>query len=233
MEEETMLERATPEVLFDLDGTLIHLAERPYGVQNALKYPMYAKPEAHRFIQGIASTGTDIGPIISRRPRFGRTMLTRRTMRDTGLSRWFSAKSDIQLAGSIHPAKFKQSEELKAQRVLEHSKRRVVGMVEDKPDKLGRLLLNGLVKRRATNEPLIIGVAPSDRAPARTDQLIDFAMTNGWSVSEHAETPYQMPGYEITHSRSGIDLLVKVVQVDPFDFNTGVQFGTQLQYYAA
>lgn len=226
-------ERATPEALFDFDGSLVHLANRNISLQNALKYPMYARIESDRFIQGVASTGVEIGPIVSRRPRIGRTFVTRRTLTDTGLSRWFPAQDDVILAGSIHPGKFRQSEERKAGVVIDHNVDRVVGMIDDKPDKLGKLLLEGLLENDCTNKPLVLGVVPTPQSSQRTDALLTQAEVSGWKVTEQQKNQDEMAGYNLQFGSSGIQLLVKVVQLEPFSYETGVEFGQQLQHYTA
>lgn len=233
MAEDTMLERATPEVLFDFDGSLVHLAKRSVSLQNALKYPMYARIESDRFIKGLASTGVEVGPIVSRRPRIGRKFVTRKALSDTGLLRWFPDRDDVVLAGSVHPGRFRQSEERKAEIVLAHNESRVVGMIDDKPDKLGKLLLDGLLENDQTNEPLILGVVPTPHSERRTSALLTYAETHGWGITEQQQNQDEMTGYELQYGHSGIQLLVKVVQLDPFNYERGADFGRQLQYYAA
>lgn len=229
----TMRNRTNPEAVFDFDGTLVHLAENP--LQNMLKYPMYSQSNVHAFIRGIEQTGTKIGPIISRRPRYGRTFVTNRAIADLGLSGWFGNDAGKILAGSISPTRFRKSEGLKAAAIIARADERVVGVVEDKPQKLGKELLTELTYAGRTLEPIVLGAVDCPDTTSRIDELVSYAQKlSGVEVEElHATDGNVMDGFEISRLREGAHFVMKVVALAPFSLESGKTFGIQLQHYAA
>src|SRR5690606_11352284 len=126
-----MRKNGPPELWCDFDGTLVTTRSK-IDPRNWTKYPMDGVPEAAYFLGGVLGEGVDVAGIVSRRSAHFRSSVTRWALRDTGLDRYFTDPGNIVLAGS---------EENKGRFLVKRSRERTVGMLEDKPHHLGRVIL--------------------------------------------------------------------------------------------
>jgi hypothetical protein len=229
---ETMGERSNPILISDFDGTLVHVAGNFF--QKALKYPLNARIGAHRFLEGVAATDTEIGPIISRRPHLGRSFVTRRTLMDTGLSRWFPEKEDVILAGSINPFRAGASEQFKAEAMIEHAKRQAVGIIDDKPDKIGLEIIQLLRDAEEGVEPIVLGAVKTPDSYDRVRNLMNLVVDSVPGVKQdYLSSDDGLGGIELSRIKGSVSFMLAVVELPDMSFDAGVLFGNRLQEYAA
>lgn len=222
-----MSDKLSPVVHFDFDGTLVHLADKIVSLQNARKYPLPPVEGARGFIEGVKSQGVALGSIISRRPEM-RERITAVSLRDTGLQGYFADPyMDVRLMGQLFP--WWKSEANKAQEVARSAAVRVTGMVDDKPHKLGREMVNFMMAADAEQifEPVVIGVADSPDAQTRISKLVDGVRDKfGDAVTIDEENG----GIQFS-KHSGGSFVLDVVMLEPFSFAVGAGFGQRLNDY--
>jgi len=222
-----MIDKLSPIVHFDFDGTLVRVADRKYSRQNARKYPLQPVPGAIKFIEGFKSQGVDLGSIISRRPEM-RERITRVSLRDAELQGYFpDSYMDIRLMGQLFP--WWKSEANKAQEVVRSAADRVTGMVEDKPHNLGHEMIKIMMAADAEQifEPVVVGVVDHPDAEKRISKLVDGVRGEfGDTVTVDEENG----GIQFS-KHSGGSFLLDVVLLDPFSFAAGAGFGERLNDY--
>ena len=223
----------SPEALFDFDGTLMHLPHKFNLYGRMTKRGLYSKLGATDFIRGLISEGVEVGPIVSRRPPL-RMKTTRASIGAAGLTQFFPDASNVILAGSTASlAEARASEQNKARVVVEHAEHKVVGMVEDKPHKLGRLLIDELLEIDATREPIVLGIVPSPKRDEMIKELVDYARTISGlqydqSVSQDGDL---MAGHTFAYTGDGPHFTMQVTKLEPFSFESGQQFAKHLNAY--
>ncbi len=210
-------QRLSPEVLFDLDGTLANLPTSVFGKMT--KAGLTSVLGGPRFIRGLESTGVEIGPIASRRPELRRGV-TERFVTRAGLSQWFGNVEDVQLCGNLSPRNFGQSERDKARVVHAHAYDRAVGMIEDKPNKLGAELLD-LLATLAAPKPILLGAVGPD-AERRTIALINSSVAKQFDITPTQEGALFEMG----------QATLEVVAIPKMDYYSGQNFGEHLLHYA-
>lgn len=173
-------ESPVPRAWFDLDGTIIQIVS---GVKNMTKSSRMPLIEGiGDFAQGVREGCVSIDGIVTRRRPLWRTGVTRRTVNRYGLREMLG--QDIQV-------KLMSDEPRKGAFLVARSLERPIGMVEDRPQKLGGVLLGALAAERATpdtNYSITIGVVPHDSAAERIEELSQAAMA--LRGVEYAENDY-------------------------------------------
>ncbi len=209
----------SPEAMFELEGPLAHTPASPF--RRLTKIAQFSVLGAPRFIQGIEGAGVQIGPIVSRRPELYRGV-TERFVTRAGLSRWFGDEDNVELCGSLNPARQGEVEKDKASVVYEHAYYRVVGMVDDKPDKLGASLLTLLATKGPHSlNPILLGAVGAE-AERRTKALMDSPVAQQFDITPTPEGALFQRGLAE----------FEVVIIPVMDFASGHNFGEYLQHYA-
>ncbi len=213
-------ETLSPILHSDFDGTAVETA--PGLRERALKYPLAGIPGYRDFIRGVEAGGVTIGNIVSRRPDdpLGqRRSATTKSVKDIGMHDVFNAPPRILLEGSI--LKWWQSEARKAQYVAGFALERVVGMVDDKPHRVGIELARVLAASRVNRHPVVLGVVSHDKTDEYMDRFRD-EVTEDFAVRR---SDLQPDGISVSAGSSGLD----VVRLEPYAHDTGRDFAEALQ----
>ena len=206
----------------DFDGTAVEIAT---GIANARKYPLVGIPGFRSFIEGVSETGVQIGQIVSRRPDdfFGqRRRVTERSVEDMGMADFFGHPSSIYLAGKFTISEIwkKESERLKAGYVASFARDRVVGMIDDKPHKVGTELISSLEDLDVNPRTVLLGVVKHAKS-------IEY-MTRLWQSAEdrrhRVEELTGGLGFRISNQSFELD----VFQLPEYSFEAGQAFGSML-----
>lgn len=210
-----------PRLWSDFDGTAVALA-RKVDPRNWTKYPLRALPGFTDFLAGAIQGGVEFAGIVSRRPDIApRRWVTARSISQLGISRHFSGLQRVVLTGS---------EQAKGGLLVAESRGSVVGMVEDKPHKLGAVLVGALKEASAGADtlhyPIVLGVVAHPRSQRYIDQLLtdlELAET-GVRIREPGDGSYQIYPAHMRHTPR-----LDVVPLLPYSAEAGQQFATWLR----
>lgn len=207
-----------PRLWSDFDGTAVRIVSK-INPCNWLKYPLPAIEGYADFLRGVRSTDVEIAGIVSRRPDIAvRRMATARSIAKLGFSEFFPYPDQI-----VH----KGSEKAKGRFVAEQSRATAVGMLEDKPHKLGVAVLLGVLLEHAqrpesaTYNPILLGAVNHGRSQEYIERLAavaDALVGNSIAVSEVED------GLSIKADGFSMD----VVRLQPFSQSAGQEFGRRL-----
>lgn len=222
-----MAETSLPPIVhFDFDGTLVRIAEEKYSWQNFTKQNLPPVDGAVEFLHGLISTRVDIGSIVSRRPDiWQRRRVTMESVVQAGLSEFFDSYETLSLEGLVLP--WWVSETRKAKRVLHDAEHRVTGMIEDKPHNLGLEMIRLMMKQGEVFEPIVLGVVDHPESESRVSRLVDGVRKEfGESVTVSEED-----GSMQFVKHTGGSFALDVVLLEPFNFDSGQDFGNRLNDY--
>lgn len=206
-----------PRLWSDFDGTAVGIA-RKVDPRNWSKYPLPATKGYTDFLRGVQATGVEIAGVVSRRPAMlARQMATARSITKLGFSEFFTQPNQIVHTGS---------EEAKGQFVAEQSCISAIGMLEDKPHKLGGALLGAVSKfTQPSRHPILLGVVSHEHSQEYIERLAattNALLRNDVQVKETG--PAAAHGLLI--ETNGFSM--NVVQLPPFSHTAGQDFGQQL-----
>lgn len=124
----------SPEFWSDFDGTAVELVSK-FDPRNWLKYPLPSMVGYTAFLRGVRRHDVEIAGVISRRPDIPiRRFVTERSIVKLGLDAYLKP-DHIVLTGS---------EEHKGRYIAGRALHRPVGLIDDKPHKVGPTILAGL-----------------------------------------------------------------------------------------
>src|SRR5262245_18175853 len=119
----------------DLDGTAVALA-RGVDPRRMTKYPLLPIRAYAGFLSDVVSTGVELAVVVTRRPNLRvRRWATTRSIANLGYSEFFPRPDQIVHTGG---------EKAKGEFLAQESRSAAIGMLEDKPHKLGEVLLGAL-----------------------------------------------------------------------------------------
>jgi hypothetical protein len=181
-------ESSNPVLWSDFDGTAVETVGL-LNPRNWAKYPLDGVPGYEEFLEGVQEGEVDIGGIVSRRPNiFPRRFVTARSIADLGLQRFFPDADSVVLAGSeAAKGAFVALEALEGQRP--------VGIVDDKPHRVGTALIAAMRKIPLENgrriAPVTLGAVNHDRTEEYMASFIEAMQAahddTGISVTESSE----------------------------------------------
>lgn len=209
-----------PRLWSDFDGTAVGIVSKS-NPRNWSKYPLPAIEGYADFLRGVQSTGVEIAGVVSRRPDiFIRRMATARSITKLGFSEFFTHPDQI-----VH----KGSEEAKGRFVAEQSRETAVGMLEDKPHKLGAVMLGALSEQvqhpELTHKSILLGVVNHSRSQEYIERLAVAANAlTGDDISVSETGPTTAVGLSV--EADGFSM--NVVQLPIFSQFAGRDFGQQL-----
>jgi hypothetical protein len=216
-----------PRLWSDFDGTAVGIAKKT-NPRNWSKYPLPGIVGYADFLRGVQSTGVEIAGIVSRRPdMFIRRFATGLSVHTLGYQEFFDEPKKIVHAGS---------EKAKGQFVVEQSKATVIGILEDKPHKLGAVMLGALKEARVhpktAHNPIVMGVVSHDKSQENLERMAESA-----AAAQHRDLDI----IELDSSETGINgfcfelesLRLAVVQLRPYSLESGKEFGQMLLDEAA
>lgn len=160
--------RCEPVLWSDFDGTAVEVV-RKTNPRNWSKYPLEMVEGYHDFLNGFTYHGGRIGGVVSRRPDIAiRRAATRRSIADHGLQRYFDDSSQIVHTGS---------EIIKAAHVLNEATKAPVGLIDDKPHRVGSSIVSLLSAEGGHNldSPIILGAVHNDRQDEYVDKFLTFS----------------------------------------------------------
>ena len=181
-----------PQVWSDFDGTAVELTGA-INPRNWLKYPLDLMHGYPDFLRGVQDEGVEVAGIVSRRPEL-RRWVTNRSIKVLGLDEFFWHPDQINLVGS---------ERKKGQFVVEKSQLAPVGMLEDKPHKIGAVLLKELIKN-PEEQSVVLGVPPNIEAYESVGRLVKEAETAGAKIIRNSDGTINIAGESF---RLGVVLL--------------------------
>lgn len=217
------------ELWSDFDGTAVEIAST-VNPRSWSKYPLAGLAGYNDFLKGVRSTGVDIAGVVSRRP-------------DILIRRMATARSISRLGFTELPTKPEQivhtgSEEKKGQFIAERSQEVSVGMLEDRPHRLGAVLLGIMTEPmrhpKTPHCPITVGVVAHSRSQEYIDRLVERAASMahaGLHVSELNDgiEPEAATGFLL--QTESINL--QVIQLNPYSQDAGEAFGRRLLNGAA
>ena len=214
-----------PRLWSDFDGTAVGLISRanPY---NWSKYPLPKKEGYVEFLRGVQSTDVEMGGIVSRRPDIAlRRMATRRSVAKLGINEFFAHPEQI-----LHTT----TEVAKADFVVEQSKITTIGMLDDRPHKFGKELLNSLARVEPGVDdklhPILLGVVSHVRSHEYMDRFVREIGTKAkahWDIHEIDEQTGN-PAFVFENGQH----TVHMIALEPYSFPAGEAFGQKLHEIA-
>jgi len=156
-----------PELWSDLDGTAVAKFPKT-NIRNWFKYPLPIIPGYRDFLRGFQSDDEGrLGNIVSIRPDFWpRRLATRMTIERSGIEAFYPMKNVI-LAGS---------ERAKAIQVVNAAGVGLVGMIDDKPHKIGKSLLDVMaMQQRDESFGLTLGAVQTETQGDSVERLLSGA----------------------------------------------------------
>ena len=214
--------KTTPRLWSDFDGTAVALAKKTQP-RNWSKYPLAGLEGYVDFLRGVSSTGVEVAGIVSRRPDiFVRRMATARSIATLGYGEFFTDTSKIVHAGS---------EQAKGGFIAEQSREATVGILEDKPHKLGAVplgVLQGSDFPTLPHHPVVLGVVAHPRSQEYIERLTEG--TRSAVIGSRGRLDIQQTGTGATASLSmrSESVSLDVVQLQPYSEQAGQEFGALL-----
>ena len=212
------MSKTAPKLWSDFDGTAVAIAKKT-NPRNWSKYPLPGIEGYADFLRGVSSTGVEIAGVVSRRPDFFiRRMATARSIAKLGYGEFFPRPEQI-----VH----RSSDEAKGRFLAEESRAATIGMLEDKPHKLGAILLGALSAAvqpaEIPHNPILIGVVSHKDSQRHIGELARQAELGGLKVTETG--PMTAIGMDIKTDHFAL----QVVQLRPYSVYSGEDFGNRLQ----
>lgn len=220
-----------PRIWSDFDGTAVAKAYL-LDPRNLTKYPLPEMEGYADFLRGAqlkddidgAQDRIEIAGIVTKRPDiFIRRMVTARSVAKLGLKEFFPDHSQL-----IHTG----HERLKATHLIHESETARIGMIEDRPQKLGAEILK-IMAAQSTNEEverlIVLGVVSGDKSAAYNDTLVNNAKSL-YGDAEISEFDYRADdnlmniGHRIRFGKS----VLEVVPLAQYSQSSGAHFSRHL-----
>lgn len=211
----------TPKFLSDFDGTAV----RKYGYKNPrnwLKYPLPRISGYLEFLGGVQEADIDFEGVVTVRKEFWRRRFTNRSLRKLGYT------------GVINPSmiNYAGTEEAKGRFVAEKTEAAAVGMIDDKPHKIGMAVLDAVEKSPGGyHHPLLLGVVAHDQSAEHINEFMELAEDSQGDLPVTVDPIGMLAGDGFTITKG--PLTMHVVQLEPYSNAEGVQFGETLVDLAA
>lgn len=206
----------TPRLWSDFDGTAVSVA-RKTDPRNWSKYPLRGLAGYVDFLRGVQAGGVEVAGIVSRRPNiFIRRIATGRSILKTGCAEFFTDKSQVVHAGS---------EMAKGRFVVEQSRASTIGMLEDKPHKLGAVILGAMLETTQHPEtpqyPIVLGVVDHRHSQKYIERLTNAAAklsTNDCVIRDIGDDV-------VVETETGV---LHVTRLEPYSQQAGEAFAQKL-----
>lgn len=215
-----MATRTDPEVLLHIDGMFTPDA-------SAVALPCFSE-----LAQGIASTQVEIGPAVSTHLRPNRLSMAQAAYQT---SEWVSSDSspNIIMTGSV------------ASVIVNRAEERVVGVVTQHLEPLGKAIFEQLLMAEEGVEPIVLGAVASEHTQEQILNILSFAVGRATEQDSSGENDGEdavriedvindsWRGVSISRTVGSVSLQLTLVEIPGNYFAAGVQFGNSLQDYAA
>lgn len=212
-----MTTKNSPEVWSDFDGTAVETV----GIANPrnwLKYPLAMIAGYSDFLSGINVSGSQVAGVVSRRPDiFPRRLATHLSMYDHDINRVL--KNNVVLTGS---------ESKKGLFVAHKAMNTVVGLLEDKPHRIGVEVVKALSATVGEYEvaEVVIGV------PQEDDAFDKIARFERQMCQKRDEFGLGFIGTDLDSKNVTIygegGFTVRVMPLEGYSFESGTSFGSHL-----
>lgn len=207
--------KQSPRLWSDFDGTAV---EKLFLVhpRNGIKYPLKGIPGYADFLKGARDSDVEIGGVLSARPNGrSRRWATARSMSSLGLGNLFAPPAQVILAGS---------DQAKGLHLVAESRTTTVGMLEDRPHRVGPVLFNALMTDasapKTAHHPIVIGVVEH----ARSDEYIERLMQQAQQLGERVVIAESAASIHITSESAQIGL----VALPAYSMQAGQDFAARL-----
>jgi hypothetical protein len=217
------------ELWSDFDGTAVEIV-RKTDPRNWSKYPLPGLAGYNDFLGGVRSTGVPVAGVISRRPNILiRRMATARSITKLGFAELPNRPGQIVHTGS---------EEKKGQFIAERSREAVIGMLEDRPHRLGAILLGAMAEPmrhpKVHHHSILVGVVAHPRSQEYIDRLLELAEPlAGVGLDTREFVDQSELGATTGFSFQTESLGLQVVPLHPYSRQAGEVFGNKLLDVAA
>lgn len=199
-------ESAVPRLWSDFDGTAVELASKT-TLQGWLNYPMVGIQGYGDFLRGAQGRGVEIAGVVSRRLNtYLNRRATIRTIADLGLSDFFGDRQILLV----------NNENRKARHIVEQSQTTRIGIIDDRPHRIGAALLQELksTPRGEVPHQIVLGAVMHEKTQEYIDRLVEASVGYG---AEVAETP---GGYTLHNDATQIT----VVGLSAYSLECGQEF---------
>jgi hypothetical protein len=156
-----------PKLWSDFDGTAVkkYSARNP---RNWSKYPLPGIDGYSDFLQGVKNTGVEFGGVVTIRKELVRSGATNRSIKKLGYRSLIGPDSVVYAGNETNKGKF----------VAEKSIETTVGMIDDKPHKLGKFILGALIdsvqQPETQHNPIVLGVVAHEKSLEYIDRLAGY-----------------------------------------------------------
>lgn len=194
----------------DFDNTAVELA-RKSTLRGWTNYPLSGIHGYGDFLQGVESSGVNIAGIVSRRLNtFLNRRVTMRTIGDIGLSDFFRERQ----------IKLLNHEDRKARHIVEQGCSNVVGLIDDRPHRIGTAILRSLNTLQVDGEPsqIVLGAVTHRKTDEYIDRFVEHATHLGLEFTETGSA------YTLQADRAQIS----IVKLGAYSFQSGRDFADYL-----
>lgn len=221
---ESAQRKQVAEVWSDFDGTIIESIPTN-NIGNWMKRPMGGIKDYRHFLDGIRFSDVSVEGIISRRPStLPWRLLTDFSMAGQRLEGFFNDPTVHLLA----------AEHAKAEWLVERSRERVVGVVEDRPHRLGASILKSLVSVPKDVEwhPIVIGAVPhywTDTFFCKFLESTEHLAGAGYDIQTTISTFRAVESRKAAISVEAENFRLDVVPLPKYSERAGIVFGKYLR----
>jgi len=204
---------SAPRLWSDFDGTAVEIVSKA-NPRNWSKYPLKSVPGYVDFLRGVRRGGVEVAGAVSVRPDImPRRWATSRSVATLGLTEFFGNSAQLVLTGN---------EKDKAQHLVTESLGGRVGMIDDKPHRIGLALLDALSKREQSQQRVIVlGVVAHQRSQEYLDRFVTEAATQ-------TEDLLMVEPDCRTVSVHGLSYMLQVTSLEPYSEIAGTAFAQQI-----
>ncbi len=206
----------------DFDGTAVEDLNNKNPLhwrRNVLKTRLKGLAGYVEFLQGIQHQGVEVAGIVSRRPDIAiRRNATARSIAELGLGDFFRHPEQIVLTGS---------EQGKADHVVKQSRDVNIGIIDDKPHRIGPALLGALLResdKSNGNHKLSLGVVNHEHSWEQTVSFLNDVDESSLEVS----ISEKLGSYATLTSQSDFRFRFTIVQLDPYSLESGKSFAEHI-----
>lgn len=214
----------SPEFWSDYDGTGVHVVESRTGLslqfvypRNWMKWPLRGIDGYADFLAGVQDSGVTLAGVASRRQAW-RRRVTVASMTSQGVH---DLLPDLQLL---------KTESAKGKFIARRAFDGVVGMIEDKPDKLVPEVVQGMLgaaghdlRLEGGGSNVVIGVVGHHKAEQRITRVGERLETKSSWVHQVTERPTGGLDIEGTSLTGHFGMII--VPLEPYSHESGAAFG--------
>lgn len=205
-----------PKLWSDFDGTAVEIVSKA-NPRNWSKYPLKGLDGYVEFLRGVQDGGVDFAGIVSRRPNIApRRLATKLSVAKLGIDEFFRGEQQVVLTGNEHK---------KGTFVADQAADRVVGIIDDKPHKIGVAILNALKRPSVFRSTVVVGAVNHSKTQMYVEGLANAAVQHKTDALAAG-----VPAIDVEDRTDGGLILtgsnfdIHVVPVEPYSAEAGQAF---------